>query len=85
MKRWLGAAFVAASLAFTVPALAQPAGEAPALSSADRVEAFAALPYWPGYWVSEQYANTTIGGFAAPLDAGSPPLQRLKAFNAAWN
>ncbi len=85
MKRCLGAAFVAASLAFSVPAFAQQASEASASSSADRVEAFAALPYWPGYWVSEQYANTTSGGFAAPREAGSAPLQRLNGFNAAWN
>jgi hypothetical protein len=52
---------------------------------ASRVEAFAKLPYWPGYWVSEQYADTTIGGFAPPRPEGSPPLQRLNAGNAAWN
>jgi hypothetical protein len=52
---------------------------------ASRVEAFAKLPYWPGYWVSEQYADTTIGGFAPARPAGSPPLQRLNAGNAAWS
>src|SRR5690606_40322760 len=62
------------------PAAAQdsPAAEA-------RVQAFAELPYWPGYWVSEQYADTTIGGFAAARPAGSPPLMRLNGFDAPWN
>jgi hypothetical protein len=53
--------------------------------AAARAEAFAKLPYWPGYWVSEQYANTTIGGFAAPRPAGSPPIMRLSGADAPWN
>lgn len=72
------AALAAAVLAAGSPVLAQD-------PSADRTEAFAELPYWPGYWVSEQYANTTIGGFAASRPEGSPPLQRLNGFNAPWN
>jgi hypothetical protein len=80
------AAVLAAAILFTAgPALAQDAAAKPAPSATERVDAFAKLPYWPGYWVSEQYANTTIGGFAAPRPAGSPPLQRLNAFNAPWN
>lgn len=80
MRALLVAAAAAACLAATGSALAQ--GEP---SAAARVEAFAKLPYWPGYWVSEQYANTTIGGTAAPRPPGSPPLQRLNGFNAPWN
>ena len=75
MRKLLAAALAAAFLAIG-PAAAQDAA---------RVEAFAKLPYWPGYWVSEQYADTTIGGFAPPRPEGSPPLQRLNAGNAAWN
>src|SRR5690606_7350648 len=80
MRRPFAAALAAALLLGAGPSQAQ--DEA---ASSARVEAFAELPYWPGYWVSEQYANTTIGGFAAPRPAGSPPLQRLNAFNAPWN
>ncbi len=47
-----------------MPALAQDAPDA------TRNEAFAKLPYWPGYWVSEGQAGTTIGGIApATLEA----------------
>lgn len=80
MMRRVGAALAAACLFSIGPAFAQ---DAPAAEA--RVQAFAELPYWPGYWVSEQYANTTIGGTAAPRPAGSPPLQRLNGFNAPWN
>jgi hypothetical protein len=80
VSRRLAAAVGAALLATSGPASAQHAA-----SAAGRVEAFANLPYWPGYWVSEQYQNTTIGGSAAPRPAGSPPLQRLNGFNAPWN
>ena len=76
----LAAALGAAALLAVSPVQAQDGA-----ANEERVRKFAELPYWPGYWVSEQYANTTIGGFAAPREAGSPPLQRLNAFNAAWN
>jgi hypothetical protein len=74
------AAVAAACLVAVNPAAAQ---EAP--STEARVQAFATLPYWPGFWVSEQYAATTIGGFAAPRPAGSPPIMRLNGFDAPWN
>ena len=80
MKTIFAAAVAAACLAAGGPALAQ---DAP--SAAARAEAFASLPYWPGFWVSEQYQGTTIGGSAAPRPAGSPPLQRLNGFNAPYN
>jgi hypothetical protein len=79
VKAGLAAAIVAAAMAIPVAASAQDA------ASAERTEAFAKLPYWPGYWVSEQYQNTTIGGSAAQRPPGSPPLQRLNGFNAPWN
>jgi len=79
MRRQLAAA-MAAALLLGGPALAQ---DAPAAGARD--EAFAKLPYWPGFWVSEQYQGTTIGGTAAARPAGSPPLQRLNGFNAPYN
>jgi hypothetical protein len=85
VNRHLAAALAAAALFTAGPALAQDTAARPAPSAAERTEAFAKLPYWPGYWVSEQYANTTIGGFAAPRPAGRPPLQRLNGFNAPYN
>jgi hypothetical protein len=77
------AALLVAGIA--MPVAAQDAPHNPNHSPDLRLEAFAKLPYWPGYWVSEQYAGTTIGGSAPPRPAGSPALQRLNGFNAAWN
>ena len=71
MNARLFAATAAAFIAASGPAMAQDNASPEA-----RTEAFAKLPYWPGYWISEQYANTTIGGFAAARPEGSPPLQR---------
>jgi len=85
MRQAVVAALAAASLSAAGPAPAQDAAARSTLSTAERTEAFAKLPYWPGYWVSEQYANTTIGGFAAPRPAGSPRLQRLNGFDAPYN
>lgn len=51
----------------------------------ERVAAFAKLPYWPGYWVSESFYDTTITGTAPPRPKGAPPLQRLNGFDAPWN
>ena len=82
MKRGVAAALVAASLAFAGPAFAQSAEPA---SPAARTEAFSKLPYWPGFWVSEQYLHTTISGNAAPRPPGSPPLDRLNGFDAPYN
>jgi hypothetical protein len=81
MNRRLAFALAAASfIVFAGPAPAQDAAYA---TSSGR--AFAKLPYWPGYWVSEQYNGTTISGTAPPRPAGSPPLQRLNGFDAPWN
>jgi hypothetical protein len=60
----------------------------PPAEPAARVEAFAKLPYWWGYWVNEGQAGTTIGGFAPPREEGAPappPPMRLSGFNAPWN
>ena len=81
MMARLGAALAGAALLMVSPAQAQGDSEA----HARRVAAFAELPYWPGYWVSEQYADTTIGGFSGPRPAGAPPIMRLNGFDAPWN
>lgn len=74
-----------ATAAFAAPALAQDAA-----TPADRNAAFAALPYWPGYWVAEDQAGTTITGLAplATASTGSSfnvPIMPLRAANAPWN
>ncbi|MEO6042008.1 MAG: hypothetical protein ABIP41_08910 [Croceibacterium sp.] len=82
MRMPVAAALAAALAAMAAPSLArQPA----AASLAARSKAFAKLPYWSGYWVSEQFANTTISGTAPPRPAGSPPLQRLNGPDMPWN
>ena len=53
-----------------------------------RAEEFAKLPYWPGYWVSEGQAGTSIGGIA-PVQLGgqrpAAPMMSLAGFGAPWN
>lgn len=64
-----------------------------AQDAAARTESFTKLPYWPGYWVSEGQAGTTIGGIApATLAAreGNPAaiavqMMSLAGFGAPWN
>lgn len=80
-------AALAVSLAFgPAPALAQDD-----LSQQARVEQFAQLPYWPGYWVSEEQAGTTIGGIAPSIlearETGEFPdnYMNLRGANASWN
>ncbi|TIX51774.1 hypothetical protein [Alteraurantiacibacter aquimixticola] len=56
-----------------------------------RTEAFAGLPYWPGYWVSEHQAGTTITGLAPIFTEPNPDLSNfanvmsLRADTANWN
>ena len=57
---------LAAALLLPAPALAQDAaGQTD--GNAGRIEAFAPLPYWPGYWVSEYTLGTTISGIAPSI------------------
>ena len=71
--------------------LAQPAWAQDAPSQAERVETFAQLPYWPGYWVSENQAGTTIGGIAPSIiearEKGTPlkGFMSLNGAQAPWN
>lgn len=87
MRRQAVAALAAACLALNAgPLLAQAAAPA-------RVDGFAKLPYWPGYWVSEGQAGTTIGGFApatlATREGEAPPttapVMALAGFGAPWS
>jgi len=48
-----------------------------------RVEAFAQLPYWPGYWVGETAAGTTISGMAQP--GGAPREASAEGGIAMWD
>lgn len=82
-----GAAFaIAAALsAVSVPVLAQD-------EAAARAEAFAQLPFWPGYWVSEDQAGTTITGLAPAVTqavggstAAFSNIMALRGDRAAWN
>lgn len=59
---------------------------------AQRVHQFAELPYWPGYWVSEYQAGTTITGlapvFTNPGDGEPVPFSQvmsLRGADAKWN
>ena len=81
MIRGAALALAVGALLTSGPALAQNKDAA----QQERVQKFAELPYWPGYWVSQQYANTTIGGFSGPRPEGAPPTQRLNGFDAPWN
>jgi len=76
-------AAIAALVLIAGPALAQPA---------DRVAVFAQLPHWPGYWVSEDQAGTTITGLAPVVtdasgatSASFAGIMALRGDSAVWN
>jgi hypothetical protein len=84
-RGWLLAGLLTVGSAYGAPAIAQePSRQA-------RGETFVQLPYWPGYWVAENQAGTTISGFARPRDNGegdsSEPIDSLAVWgnNAPWN
>jgi hypothetical protein len=60
-----GARWLIAAALLTAPATLAAQDAAPKPTQEERAAEFAKLPYWPGYWVSERQAGTTIGG-AAP-------------------
>jgi len=80
--RWVlaGILIAAAPLSLAGSATQRPATPA-------RSAAFARLPYWPGYWVSEPDAGTSIGGRRDPGAAPLDPAQSLAlwANKAPWN
>ena len=88
MKLIATGALIALSLGLSAPVMAQEA--APQQDNAARVAAFAALPNWPGYWVAEDQAGTTITGLAPVATAStgssfSVNIMPLRAANAPWN
>lgn len=73
-------------------ALVLAAGPALAQTTESRAEAFAQLPYWPGYWVSEDQAGTTIAGLAPVVtntsgatSASFAGIMVLRGGGAQWN
>ncbi len=86
MRPWALAAATFSLAALGTPALAEHHDEIDT-----RNEAFVALPYWPGYWVSEFQAGTTISGLA-PVFSGANPavtnfanVMALRGETAPWN
>jgi hypothetical protein len=79
---WLLAGLLAAGPLLAGPAIAQePAQQA-------RGEKFLQLPYWPGYWVGENAAETPISGIAlrVPTDGSEPPdSPAIWSNRAPWN
>jgi hypothetical protein len=71
-----------ASVIAGAPAVAQePAQQA-------RVETFARLAYWPGYWVAANQAGTSISGISARASGeGAEPVDSLAVWGntAPWN
>ncbi len=71
---------------FSSAAMAQSQDAAP-----DRNETFASLPYWSGYWVSEDQAGTTITGLAPSVTASNGGsanfgnVMSLRGDSAPWN
>jgi hypothetical protein len=83
-RHWMltGLLLVTAPITFAAAEAGQPTAQA-------RQKAFARLPYWPGYWVDEADAGTTIGG-TSPRSGGAgrpDPANSLAIWaNAApWN
>jgi len=79
------AVLLAAAPLFSGPAVAQEQ------SQQARTETFVQLPYWPGYWVSEAQAGTSISGITrqavSVLTQASEPADSLAiwANHAPWN
>jgi hypothetical protein len=84
VRHWVltGILLATPPIALAAADTAQPTVEA-------RQKAFAQLPYWPGYWVNEADAGTTIGGFRPRSDSAAPsdPANSLAiwANRAPWN
>ena len=80
---WLLAGLLTAGLVPTGPALAQRPEHPP------RVEAFAKLPHWSGYWVGENEAGTPISGIVVRDGSpeAAPPSDSLAIWGnkAPWN
>jgi len=85
-RGWLlgGLLLTAVPMSWGVAVAQQPTQQA-------RAEQFAQLSYWPGYWVSEDQAGTSISGITREPDNGQPrdsqPADSLAiwANHAPWN
>jgi hypothetical protein len=88
LMRYACVGLAAACLTLGGPARAQDSAQGPHSSPA-RLEAFARLPYWPGYWVGETGAGTGIGGMRQPdrAPADTPAEGGLAMWDnkAPWN
>lgn len=84
VRHWLLAGIMLATAPTTlaVATTAQPTHQA-------RQRVFARLPYWPGYWVSEPEAGTTIAGTRPKNDGAAAPdpanSLAIWANTAPWN
>ena len=87
MRKLLIACAAASSALLVFPAVADHHAE-----QETRNEKFASLPNWPGYWVSEYQAGTTITGLAPAFTnpeefegVNLSNLMSLRADSANWN
>ena len=84
-------ALAAAAVAMTLGLGAMPAAAQADDAQDRRVEQFAQLPFWQGYWVAEGQAGTTIGGIAPAVLAARESGEALGDFMslrggaANWN
>ena len=80
--RWLAVALLAG--------VGLAAGQATAqdIAAPARADKFLELPYWPGYWVGENAADTPISGIALrppPEGAEAPDSPAIWSNRAPWN
>ena len=81
------AGWLLAGLLVLGPVLAAPA-TAQEQSQQERAEKFLQLPYWPGYWVGENAADTPISGIALrtpPPGSEAPDSPAIWSNRAPWN
>ena len=84
-------AFATAFALSCAPALTPVGVLAQENDQSDRVEQFAQLPHWPGYWVSAEQAGTTIGGIAPAIIEARENGTAISSFmvlngaTAPWN
>ena len=82
---------VATALSIALASLSMPAAADHHEQASDRVEQFSELPFWPGYWVSEEQVGTTIAGISPALiesrrsGESLDNYMNLRGANAPWN
>jgi hypothetical protein len=82
----------AAAIAGLLAVVAMPTGHAAAQEPAQqaRAETFTELPYWPGYWVGANQADTPISGIGRRNDTETPDADAVDTLaiwggGAPWN